>query len=435
MLIDDLFERKTLACLIRSHEFLSVAASNLNSAYFEGPMRQNIAKMALDFYQAFGSGLSDLAFVQEVKGLVTSGKIKAAEATRYAQEMKALKALNISDWQFVLKNVMTFVKNRETRGLIEDAVKHLLPKNDFDGIDKRWSKIAQIGQAFSVEPVDFFDDMQIEARRKRRLDEKNNVIRGVSTGIKRLDDALPSGGWRPKELYAISGGPKRGKTMALLWFAFSGALQGVNVPFFSCEVTREVIEDRLDAMISGTVIRHLPSSIDDVADQVKRMRPKGKVLIYEYPTKKLAVSEVERQVRRLEMERGIRIGMIVTDYAGIMKPGRRYDDALKEEASIMEDLRALANKFYVPVLTGNQINRSGANKALVRGTDTAGTFEKIMIVDGNITLGGTDEEIKQGIIRMHLSDMRNAPSRTFKIKTEYNMGKFYKEFIEEEAAT
>jgi replicative DNA helicase len=260
-------------------------------------------------------------------------------------------------------------------------------------------------------------------------------IKGISTGIKKLDELLPLGGWCPKELYAISGSAKRGKTMALLWFAYCATLQGFNVPYFTCEVSEERLSDRLDAMISETEIKHLTADIKTVMDKLKTKRPTGKLMIFEYPTKTLTVKEVERQCTRLEMQKGISIDMVVTDYAGIMKPGRFYrDNDWKEEAGIYEDLRALAGRQGVPHLTGNQINRVGAGKALNKGTDTGGTWEKIQIVDGNITISGTDEEVRDGILRIHLSEMRNAPSATFKIKTAFGMGRFYKEFVEMESA-
>ena len=432
MLIDDLFERKSLACLLRSNEFCSTGATHIKPSYFEGAMRQNMAKMALDFFDRYKTTITSMAFVQEITKLVLAGTIKKAEAGRYGAELKALQGLDISDWKYVLDNVMSFVRNRETRALIEDAVKRFLPRNDFESIDKAWGKIARIGSTLSVEPIDYFEDAEIEKRRQRREDEKSNRIRGISTGIKKLDDAMPKGGWVPKELYSISGAPKRGKTTALLWFAYCAAMQGFNAMYFTCEVSHEVIEDRLDAMIAEVSIKHLPDEIVKVADAVKTKKPTGKVFIYEYPTKRLTVTEIERQARRLVLEKGVQIDMIVDDYAGINKARRSLNDPLKEEAEIMEDLRSLAYTFHVPVLTGNQINRTGANKALVKGTDTAGTFEKIMIVDGNITISGTDDEARDGLLRIHLSDMRNAPSRTFKIKTAFNLGRFYKEFVEEE---
>jgi replicative DNA helicase len=437
-MLDLNFEAKTLACLLRSNQFCAVAAQHMSPSHFEGAMRKNLAKMALDFHGLYGTHLTGLGFVNEMKKLVKAGTLKKAEVNAYTEEYKALAALDISDWEYVLKENMTFIKGREMRALIEDAVKKHLPKDDFEAIEKQFGKIAAISMRASVEPVDYYDEKAVDDRSKRREDEKASRVIGISTGIKQIDAFLPSQGWRRKELYIIMGGAKRGKTMAMLWFAYCASLQGFNVPYFSCEVSREVIEDRLDAMIANVEINKLPDNIRHVADRVKLTRPTGRIFIYEYPTRSLSVPEMRRQIQKLEMEKGISVDMIVSDYAQIMKASRRYaDDPLREEASIFEDHRKMAGEFGIPVITGSQTNRAGSTKAVVKGTDTGGTFEKIAIADGTLTLSARDEELAGGFMRIRLSEMRNAPSKTFKIKTDFGMGRFYREFVEveeEEAA-
>lgn len=432
MIIDSLFEKKVLACLMRNDQFCSVSAWHLTPDYFEGAVNRNMAKLSIEFYKNHGAHLTHLGFIHGIKALVGKKTIDAAEVSAYADHYKALLDLDLSDWRYVMQEIVTFIKSRETRNLIEDAVKHFLPKNDFKGIAQRWNKIESISVHGEVEPVDYWDEDAIMGRAERRKLEAAGAIKGITTGIKRMDESLPGGGWRPKEFYTISGGPKRGKTMALLWFAYVASLQGRNVPYFSCEVSREVIEDRLDAMASSNPIGSLAESAEEIAERVALGRPAGKILIYEYPTKQLTVKEVERQILKLRMRAGIDVDMVVTDYAQIMRPSFFSDDFLRNEASIMEDHRAFAGKYKIPVLTGAQINRSGANKAVVDGTDTSGAFEKVMIVDGNITLSATRQEVKDGILRVRLSEMRNAASKSFLIRTDFGMGKFYKEFIEEE---
>jgi large subunit ribosomal protein L4 len=80
MLIDSLYEEKTLACLMRSNEFAAVAAPHIVNAHFEGAMRQNMAKLALDFYKAFGTHITDLAFVEEVKKLALKSAMSSKAA-------------------------------------------------------------------------------------------------------------------------------------------------------------------------------------------------------------------------------------------------------------------------------------------------------------------------------------------------------------------
>ena len=103
-----------------------------------------------------------------------------------------------------------------------------------------------------------------------------------------------------------------------------------------------------------------------------------------------------------------------------------------EEAHIGKGLRALGGKFCIPVLSATQVNRQGSDKALVKGRDVRGTWDKIADADEVITFSGSDEELAEGHLRIHFSESRNSMTKTFKIKTSYNFGRFYKEFVEEE---
>jgi replicative DNA helicase len=209
------------------------------------------------------------------------------------------------------------------------------------------------------------------------------------------------------------------------------ALQGFNVALFTLEVSTEVYTDRLDALNTDTEIKELPARVKDVAAKLKSKKPSGEVIIFEYPTKRLTVSMIENQVRKLEMEQGITIDMVVADYADIMKPDKHYTDKLQEQASIYEDLRALATILDVPVLTASQVNRAGSDKPTIKGKDTAGTWEKIMVGDAIISLSASDADLQKGEMKVHFAECRNMPSATIKIKTAYNMGRFYKEFLGE----
>jgi hypothetical protein len=115
-----------------------------------------------------------------------------------------------------------------------------------------------------------------------------------------------------------------------------------------------------------------------------------------------------------------------------MKPERFYNDKLQEQATIFEDLRALAGKFGIPVLTATQVNRIGTSKAITTGVDVAGTYEKIMVADCVISLSATKDEKKAGKMRIHFAEARNNEQRTFLIETKYGYGRFFGTFIEEE---
>lgn len=425
-------EQKVLACMMRSRDFCSVAATHLKPSYFENPIRHNLAKISADYYKLYGSPITLAAVTSELSKLVKSGKVNAADVPVYAGEMKDVYASDISDAQYVLKELVTFIKRAEWRKLIEEAVKSYLPKGKFTEIEKVASEIAAISTSSQVEPMDYYSDAAIVERTKRREEEALRPTIGISTGIKRMDDTLAKGGWYPKELYVILAPPKRGKTMSMLYWANVATWAGFNAAYFSCEVSKEVIADRLDACNTETEIKQLQllTNIKIVESALKAKKPTGKLFVYEYPTKVLTSGEIERQLKIAE-SKGVRIDIIFVDYGDIMRPMRHYDNPLKEEASIFEELRGIAGKFVIPVVTATQVNREGSDKEIIRGKNVSGTWEKIMVADYIISLSATEAELKDNIMKVHFAECRNTPSRTLKIKTAYGLGKFYKEYIGE----
>ena len=124
--------------------------------------------------------------------------------------------------------------------------------------------------------------------------------------------------------------------------------------------------------------------------------------------------------------------LLICDYGDIMKPDRRYQDKLQEQAGVFEDLRTLAGVFEIPVLTATQVNRVGAAKEYISGIDVAGTWEKIMIADGIIALSAIKVKKAKDHLRLTLAESRNNPRRTFTIATSYGMGTFFTELLKEE---
>lgn len=430
MIVDEVFEEKVLACLFRSRDFCMSAAPHLGATYFEGPVKHNMSKLALDFFKKYEVVMTGDAFLKEAKKLVAKGVIKEDEVSIYTSKYATLMTLDVTDWAYVLENLILFIKNREMRILIEDAVKKHLPKDDFESIEKGWQRIAQITTSKRAEGYDYYSDASLKARALRRGREITDKTKGISTGIREMDNTLYKGGWYRKELYVILAPPKRGKTMSLLWFANAAMWQGFNVGYWTCETSTEILTDRLDAMNADIEMKwSMPEQIIEIYRRMSTKKPTGNLFMFEYPTKSLTVPMAEGDIRHLALTKGHELDMAIFDYGDIMVSARKYQNKLDEQASIFEDLRGLAGRFEIPTLTASQVNRGGSDKPLITGSDVAGTWEKIMVADGIITLSATQKELDENFLRIHFSESRNNPRKTFKIKTSYNFGKFYKEYV------
>jgi len=429
-MIDTSFQDRVLACLLRVPEFNNVASVHLSPALFEGVVENNIAKMVLDYSKRYGVCLGRYEYTTCLVDLVDKKIIKTSDVAAYAKKFDALMAMDITGWKYILDKLISFIKHQKMKNLITEAVTKLLPKEDFTAIEKGMQEIASISVSSSSEFYDYYDPSRIEERKIIREERAKVGKRGISTGIHVIDEHLYHGGFGQKELYIIMAGPKRGKTMALLYFGNACAEAGYNCLYFTCEVSREICTDRLDAMCSGTLTKELLSYSGHVRDCLMSRRPRGKFFILEYPTKSLTPTEVERQITKAQVEKGVPIDMVIVDYLDIMKPGRRYkDNPWIEQAGIGEDLRGIAGRFNIPVVTATQVNRAGTSKKVVGGTDIAGTYEKIMVADEVITLSATGDELRDKKLRVHFSESRNSGSLTFTIDTAFEYGRFYSSFV------
>lgn len=430
-MFDKNFQDKVLASMIAVPEFASVASQHLTSSEFDGPMAQNMALMATDFWKKYESVLTSFALVENIKSLVAKGTIQKTEGPLYGAEFKRLKAIDTSDWKFTLDRLIAFVKHQKIRVMIDGAVKKHLPKEDFQSIEKMMDEIKAITALHEVKGYDYWGENEIKEREQVRKEEALMRQIGISTGIKRLDEVLHKQGFYKKELYVFLAPPKRGKSMSLLFFSNQASLQGKNVAHFTCEVSREVCAARLDAMNADIPSKQLNERAGRVASAVLAGVPSGKVFFFEYPTKCLSAQEMERQIKSLKIEKGINIDMICVDYLDILKPSRHGADKYEDQGSISDELRAMAWRCSCPVVTASQVNRAGAGKQLIGGTDVAGSFEKIMVADEIITISATDEELAQGIARLHFSQSRNSGTATITIETAFDRGRFYKNYVDD----
>lgn len=425
-MLDEQFEDKVLGCLLKIHDFAAVSSAYLKMEHFSTDVKKNLAKMSIDFFKKYGSVLTKDAFVYSLKMLSDKKIILESERKLYVDLYVRLIQLDVRDYRWVLDRLIQFIKQREIINLIEVSVKDYLPKSNFDEIFKGFSKIAAITDSASVTPS--FYKNEIDERTEKREELSTVKILGIPTGIAALDEATGGRGWVNGEEYIVLGSKKSGKSQALGWFANAAAKCGNIVVYFTLEVSESIISSRLDAMNAEININDLPYAAKDASGKLKEMGMQGDIIIFDYPAGQCTVVEIERQIKRLSVEYGIKVDMLVIDYMDLIRHSRKGDEDWKGQQETARELRALAKQYQIPVLTASQINRTGAKKEIAQSEDKAGSFGVLAEVDGCITIGAQPKG-KQNERVIFLSDFRNAPSKCIRIKTNYGMGKFFEEFV------
>jgi replicative DNA helicase len=423
------FQDKVLGCLFRVSEFAAVATQHLRPKYFDGAINQNISKLIIDHYKRFGCCMSSTAYMTEIK---TKFKSDEKEAIQYVRRYGELVSGEITDYKYVLENLIDWVKRQQWKRFIEDAAKKHLADDktpDFKKMEAAANKIININSICDSKPYDYFDMRNAVARAKKRTADLEKSI-GIRTGIPELDIKLYGRGFMPGELYLVLAPPKRGKTMALLWFANAAARRGHNVVYFTCEVSTHICASRLDALNSGMEFYDLPRHAKYVATEVtKKIPKKGQLKIFEYPTKSLSPVMAEERINDLIKTDGFIPDIILIDYLDLLRPTARSDNPYIDQGHIAEDLRGIAGKFNCPMVTASQINRGGSSKEVTGGSDVAGSYDKIAIADQIITLSATRDDLKSNRLKINLSESRNNESALLNVETEFSKGCFFKQFL------
>jgi len=236
------------------------------------------------------------------------------------------------------------------------------------------------------------------------------------------------------------GGPKSGKTTALINFAKAASIAGYKVLYATCEVATDILSDRLDASISDTEIKSILDRINDVEGKIKAVMPRaGALKIHEYPSGTLTPTMLQAVIERYKspMMRSdgtvrppIQFDLVVVDYADIMAPDHRTNDSIENSKSIYLGLRAIASRENVAMLTATQGNRDGVKSTVMKMEHVADDFNKVRTVDLMISINITDEERANGEARLYFAASRNQEGGfTVFIKQELSKMKFISSIV------
>jgi replicative DNA helicase len=191
----------------------------------------------------------------------------------------------------------------------------------------------------------------------------DQIEQGVSTGIKTglLDlDALTGGLYR-KEMITIAGRPGMGKTFMGCYLANSFAMQGLPAVVFSAEMDKASLTKRFLSMHSGVNLAKLMQNKVEPHEWTLLSQALGTLaqiplFIDDTPASKLTPQKMRAELRRVQVETGLPVGVVVLDY--LQKLG---DRAAFNRAQVVGkyagEAKDIAKEFDCPFVCLAQINR------------------------------------------------------------------------------
>jgi replicative DNA helicase len=199
--------------------------------------------------------------------------------------------------------------------------------------------------------ADTADVMRSIRERKAR----GGGITGISTGYPKLDDMID--GLRPATLTIIGARPKQGKTANILSIIRNLCRAQVKCVFFSLEMPRDQIVQRLISMESGvdfiSLARGRYRDDEDLAIEDASTAVDGWPLLID-DAAGLTASAISARARTAVKSDGCRV--VLVDYLQRISPekgGKRYEEVTAISMAIAD----LRKTLSVPIVAAAQLNR------------------------------------------------------------------------------
>jgi replicative DNA helicase len=191
------------------------------------------------------------------------------------------------------------------------------------------------------------------------------MIAGVKREGEYISSTLPDldrrlGGLFKGELVFIAAMPSMGKTSLALGIAWENAQRGRPVAFFSLDQTKEQIQQRLIARLSGVPIPAMKRGdlTDRQKDQV--IKAAGVVIQNDHlhltDRNRMTISDVAASCRRMKRRHGL--DAVVIDYVQQLKISGRFDRHDLGVADMSAQMKELSKDLHLVVIALSQFSRS-----------------------------------------------------------------------------
>ena len=253
-------------------------------------------------------------------------------------------------------------------------------------------------------------------------------ITGVATGYDELDEMLS--GFQRGEMIILAARPSMGKTALALNLTEQMASGGAGVAFFSLEMGKQQLVQRILCARAGVDGQRLRKNMLKQEDNVRLIAAcdqMAELPIFIDDTPGLNLLQMRSKARRLKERHDI--GAIVIDYLQLMSSGTRVESRQVEVSEISRGVKAMARELDVPVLCLSQLNRQteGREGHRPRMSDLreSGSIEQdadvVMMLHREEYYHRGDEAWqaanadKQNLAELIVAKQRNGPTGTVKL--------------------
>ena len=375
------FRRRLIRAMLQDPAVLAEARRFIHPDDFADGRERSLVTLVLDHWDRHREPLDRQAFEERASEIGLDEEAADEVADEFYQSP--------GQTAFVRDRVIDFARKRRLGAALEQAASML--------DSEAWDDILAVLRAAEAYGDTSDRRALIFPRDEDKLRPERDGM-AVATGIE-LFDSVMRGGLPGGSLGLVVAPPNHGKSSLMISIAKQALLAGVSVAHFTLEMTIEQTYRRYKPVTRGP-----------------RRRSRAPLTVVGRASGSLTVQGIHEDIRQICQD-GFRPGLIVVDYAALLRAPRQFDQKRHELAEIFKELRGLAQQLDVPVWTAHQSNRAGMesdykSRRVIGIEDLAECFEIAAIVDVMLSINATNEERESDIARLFLAKNRLGPAHS-----------------------
>lgn len=317
--------------------------------------------------------------------------------------------------------------------IIESVLRDLENVKDVDVMSSLLYKASiDLKSLDSRMPVwDYADTFLLREEKRKFLMENPQFVKRLKLGIKELDEQIVI---EPGMLVGFLAPYKRYKSITLTNVGYVALLQGYSVFHIHYEGRKQMWEARYDSRFTGIDYRRLIDYLR-TEDEHKRIQEvyqkisswKNRLKLAQGIYKKTNALDIKTMIQDIEANEGIRIDVIIVDYANIAGSVRKVssNDDWQVQEAVAWDLIGLAsepnNERFV--ITAFQSKSSGVDVESLKRGDFGRSIGIPQALDVAIAINQTEEERREGVLRFSPLLLRDGEIKKSHVKVETELWK------------
>ena len=255
--------------------------------------------------------------------------------------------------EYFIRREANLIGNRLSKGCASEE------ESVYSTLEQAEKELLSLSRPSVTSLEDITSIVSRQLKKIENLGKKEGSLIGITSGFKDLDDIVR--GWQKPDFVVVAARPGMGKTSFLLSCAENAAFQNKPVAFFSLEMSKEQLCNRLFSHVTGLPLEKFQTgnlSNDNWAvfyEKVEFFLKNSTIYIDDTPS--LSLRDFRLKARFLKSRYDI--GLLIVDYIQLMVAEVGLNSNREQEISaISRELKSIAKELDIPLIAASQLNRA-----------------------------------------------------------------------------